>query len=293
MTKVLRSLLLVLLAVPAMGMVVVYCLSELSLRDIEPSPPFAQAIVADSTTVKRGKHLALTRGCFGCHGEQLQGRVFENPYPWPARAVAANLPAYARKHDTATINAAIREGIGQDGHALWAMPSYNFRHLSDQDLVALIAYFRSVVPVDHELPSPKLGWRVRWALATGAEEHMVDFVAKVPGMTLGPDDVPNLVKGECLAMTTCNECHGLDLRGVAMDGFGTPDLAIVSAYSIDDFTRLLREGIALGGRDELPLMSTVSRGRFVHFTDEEINDLYTFLRTLPSAPIPTEVDWRQ
>jgi cytochrome c1 len=39
----------------------------------------------------------------------------------------------------------------------------------------------------------------------------------------------------------------------------------------------MRTGKALGDR-ELPMMSGVARGRFVHFTDEEVRDLYAFLK---------------
>ena len=38
----------------------------------------------------------------------------------------------------------------------------------------------------------------------------------------------------------------------------------------------MRTGVALGGR-ELGLMSDVSRGRFVHMTDDELNALHAVL----------------
>jgi hypothetical protein len=69
----------------------------------------------------------------------------------------------------------------------------------------------------------------------------------------------------------------MDLLG-AFDG-EFPPLTIVAAYSLEDFTTLMRTGVPIGGR-ELDLMATVAVSRFSHFTDMEIVALHTFLRTL-------------
>jgi len=79
-------------------------------------------------------------------------------------------------------------------------------------------------------------------------------------------------RGAYLARTSCTECHGLDLRG----SDPAPDLRIAAAYSLEAFRGLMRSGKALGNR-ELPLMSSVARERFTHFTDRELRELYAFL----------------
>jgi mono/diheme cytochrome c family protein len=206
--------------------------------------------------------------------------------------VAPNLAVHARAHDAATLEAAIRHGIGADGRALWSMPSYNFRHLSDEETAALIAFLQAAPVVASELPSVGLSFRVRWEIVAHGETHMAQWVAEVPPLlTSGAADDP-VARGEHLAMTTCNECHGLDLRGAIEPDFATPDLAIVSAYPEADFRRLMAEGIAIGGRTDLGLMTVVAKDRFAHFTDQELSDLYAFLRTLPGRAIATDVFWR-
>ena len=70
----------------------------------------------------------------------------------------------------------------------------------------------------------------------------------------------------------CSECHGLDFRGNALEG--GPSLAILAIYGPDEFRRLLHTGKPIGGRD-IPKMSWMPE---VDFTDEEIDDLYRFLR---------------
>ena len=52
---------------------------------------------------------------------------------------------------------AIRHGLGPDNKPLIIMPSQHFTKLSDRDVSTLIAYIKSVPPVDNELPKTKLG----------------------------------------------------------------------------------------------------------------------------------------
>jgi hypothetical protein len=59
---------------------------------------------------------------------------------------------------------------------------------------------------------------------------------------------------------------------------GGPSLAILAAYPPAQFQHLLRTGEPVGGRD-LGIMSQVAREALYLFTDDEIADLYTFLRT--------------
>ncbi len=281
---------LVLFLLPVAGIGGVYAVSELKLRSVEQGPPFDVAIPADQASIERGRHIARTRGCFGCHGQQLQGSEFSEEWPWVKMAVAPNLAKHAREHSPAVIEAAVRQGIGHNGKALWSMPSYNWVHLTDADMAALIAFLSTADIVEAELPKPALGITARWEIASGVEKNMAEWAAMVPPLSQ-PED-PALRHGEYLAMTMCNECHGLDLRGAGLPDALTPDLAILAAYSDGDFRTLMREGMAIGGRDNLPLMSMVARDRFASLTDEERANLLAFLRTLPGKPVPPDVYWR-
>ena len=283
----------VFLGLVVLGFAAVFGLSEWKLRSFTDPPVLSVPIPDDSASLALGRHLTRTRGCFGCHGQQLEGRSFEDEWPWVRRAVAPNLARHAREHPPETLARAIRGGVGHDGRALWSMPSYNFKHLTDDEVAALIGFLRAADVVDGEpLPRPSLGWRARWALASGAESHMAQWGDEVPDLVLGSGDDPALARGERLAMTSCNECHGLDLRGswVEMD-IAPPDLAIVAGYPWDDFQTLMKTGVPLDGRD-LGLMGVVARDRFASFTEQELDELYRFLQTLPGRPIPEGVFWR-
>ena len=266
--------------------------SERALSNVQADEGFEFIDRTDAAFIARGRHVARTRGCFGCHGQQLEGQVFEH-WDWVDVAVAPNLASFARQHDAATIEAAIRQGIGHDGKALWSMPSYNWALLSDDDVSALIAYLKSAPVVASELPKAVLGDEARRLLAAGEAQHMAEWADNMPPLELGDGDDPQLVRGEYLAKTTCNECHGFDLRGWGLPEGDAPDLAIVEAYSDEQFRHLMKTGEAIGGRDDLELMSMIARDRFAYLSDNELADLLAYLRTLPTRPVDRNAAWRR
>jgi mono/diheme cytochrome c family protein len=82
-------------------------------------------------------------------------------------------------------------------------------------------------------------------------------------------------------MTSCIECHGLDLRG----GDGTPSLAGAYGYSPEEFVRLARTGTPREARP-LTLMADIARDRLAHMSDNELADLHAYLRTIPPQGSP-------
>ena len=290
MVKVVSIILGSVAAIALLAAASVYWVSEARLGGVVRGPAFDQAIPTDAASLEHGRHLARTRGCFGCHGQQLEGKDFGEQWDWPERAVAPNLAAYAEANDAANMEAAIRQGIGRNGKALTSMPSYNFARLTDEDMAALIAFLKSAPVVEKKLPKAKLGWPVRWDFARGAEVHMVQMVALVLTLKIDAIAEPQRARGEYMAMTMCNECHGLDVRGNSLWGV-TPDLAIVAAYSREEFEVLIKTGLASGGR-KLGLMSLVAPDRFPDLTDSEIDDLYAYLSSLADEPAPENVMWR-
>jgi len=277
--------------VAVLGFGAVFAVSEWKLRDVHYDPPYDHPIPTDPLDIEHGRYIARTRGCFGCHGQDLQGKDFGEQWDWPARAVAPNLAAYAREHDAATLEAAIRQGIGANGRALVSMPSYNFARLSDSDTADLIAFLRASPVIEHELPTPELGWQARWDIGFGGETHYEDWVDAVPPLRIDPRSNPARARGEYLAMTACNECHGLDLRGANLYGMPTPDLAIVGAIERKEFERIVRTGRGLGQRP-LGLMTLVAEDRYPALTEQDLSDLHLHLSSLLGEPPPQRVFWR-
>lgn len=252
----------------------VYAASEAHLRSFESPPAFAMEIPTDAASLARGEHLVATRGCRGCHGYNLEGAMM-----WGV-AASPNLAAYAREHDAATMERAVRHGIGADGRGLYSMPSFQFMNMTDQDMAAVIGYLRSAPVAEGPPLRASLPFEIRLAIALGQDDVMPAWLKIAPPLEQQSNTNASIARGEYIAMTSCNECHGFSLRAdVPWQSDGqTPDLiAVMAAYPEADFRRLLREGVPIGGRD-LRLMDDVARGRFVNFTDEEVGDLYAYLQ---------------
>jgi cytochrome c553 len=243
----------------------------------------------DEATIAEGARLARLRGCYGgCHGETVNGGVFFE-VPDGTAVVAPDLGRVAREYSVEELERVIRHGVRPDGTSVIVpMPSAMFYHLSDDDLGAIIAFLKSQQPGDVPLPSKQVGplgrlmfFYYRNLIGTVLAAEQIDHDAP----RLAPAQTDPSSHGRYLATTICTECHGDDLRGGA-DDF-SPSLAIVAAYSLDDFRKLMRTGEPLGGR-ELDLMARVALSRFAHFSDSEISDLHAYLATLAStAPDPS------
>ena len=102
---------------------------------------------------------------------------------------------------------------------------------------------------------------------------MPDFAAKQP-VDLGPD----YGLGRYIASTTCEECHGSDLKGQAGPMGKTPDLIVAGGYTRAEFERLITQGLPTGNRKLNPMMSGVAKYRFSRLTPHERDALYAYLK---------------
>ncbi|WP_185969171.1 cytochrome c [Aliiglaciecola sp. M165] len=279
MISIIRNLLMFTASAVVIGYIAVWALSEYKLSNVDVPAPWSYSIVRDDTALDHGRHIARTRGCFGCHGQQLEGRVFTDQWPWVKRAVAPNLAAFAKQHSSEVLEASIRHGVGYSGKALWSMPSYNWVHLRDIDLASLIAFLQAAPIVEKSLPDPELGFQARWDMLLGREQNMVEWVAKESSLKYETSANSLLKNGEYLAKTTCNECHGTDLTGM----YQAPSLAIIAAYNKTQFRQLMKTGTSQDGRTDLGLMTMVAKDRFAHFSDTEIDQLYAYLNQVIAA----------
>jgi mono/diheme cytochrome c family protein len=227
-----------LIALAVLAALAVFVISELTLRRRHDAPARALVLPADSASIAEGKRLATLRGCYGCHGESLEGGVFIDE-PVLARLVAPNLTAVARRYSDAELERVIRSGVKPDGRSVLAMPSAMFTHLTDADVARIIAAVRSAPPVAGLEPEVRVGPLGRLGFVLGKFRPEADLVAEARRTELPAADT--LARhGRYLARTICTECHGVDLRG-APDG-SAPDLRIAAAYTFAAFRHLLRTG---------------------------------------------------
>ena len=254
---------------------VVYTLSARILHTTYSVPAIAIAVPTGAAAIAEGKRLATIRGCNGCHGPNLEGDMMVDD-PMLARIASPNLSRLVPGYSDAELERVIRHGVRKDGTGVVIMPASMFAPLADADLGAIIAYLRSVPPVDHDWPARRIGPMGRLGLVLGkfhTEPAVIDHTA--PHAATAPNN-DRLAYGRYLALTSCTECHGSDLKG---EPDGAPNLVVAAAYSDSAFRSFFKTGNALGNR-RLKLMSEMAERRFSHFTGDEVGALHAYLKML-------------
>jgi len=269
-----------LLGVAVLGYAIVYALSERVLRHTYPTPVIALEVPTDPQSIQEGRRLATIHGCVhDCHGKEVEGRVmFDDPKI--AQIVAPNLTAAVHRYSDAQLALMIRNGIRPDGRSLIVMPAEAFTALTDSDLGLIIAFLKSLSPLPG--PGPNIAMRPlgRLGVALGKFKPAAELIS----LTVPPPAAMNQEAelGRYLARTVCAECHGTSLQGDVNPEFTSPDLRVVSAYTPEAFARLMRTGVALGGR-QLGMMSEQARNNLSQLTDSEISALYSYLHAMPET----------
>ena len=248
-------------------------------------------IPTDSLAIQRGRRLASTIAkCSDCHTVDFGGGVFIDAPP-VARLFAANLTrgkgGIGGQLSDLDWERAIRHGVKPDGSALKFMPSQEFTDLTDEDAAALIAYLKSLPPVDREMGTNSVGPIGRALFAKG---DLALIPAEIINHTAAhPAPVPmgaTAAYGEYLANIGCKGCHGAGLSGGHIPG--TPpewkDAANLTPtgighYTEDDFIRALRTAKRPNGAPIDALMPV----KFTKdLTDDELRALFAYLKTVPN-----------
>jgi len=253
-----------------------------------------------SADLDRGEHLT-TMMCAGCHGRDLGGTDVLNEPPlavvWSSNLTSGEGGA-AQTCSDADFERAIRHGIGPDGKGLWVMPATDFNQLSDEDIESIIAYIRSVDPVDHTVPEPVGGPLGRVLLTLNqipllpAEKvnHNQPHIASIqPEVTAE--------YGAYLA-PLCTGCHQTDYAGGPLPGAPpdaipsanlTPDVATgLGTWTNQDFRNAIQMGIKPDGEPIDPSMPWPEFSTTM--TTDEIDAIWLYLQTLP--PVDTSAETR-
>jgi mono/diheme cytochrome c family protein len=243
----------------------------------------------DLVSIERGAHIAAYN-CSGCHGEDYSGGPFFED-PTIGYIPSSNLTpggAVGMYSDEDWVKA-LRHGIGPDGKSLVVMPSQATYYYSDEDLGALIAYLKSLPPVDNEpgtisiKPVGVLLVRLGMFGDVFAAE-LIDHDAPRPS---APEPGVSAAYGEYLVnVNDCRACHGSDLSGGTSPDPESPpgtDLTqsgILGAYSsAEDFIEFFRSGITPYNKEIDNVYMPWEH--FGLMTDEELSAIFEYLNSLP------------
>ncbi|HEU4562118.1 MAG TPA: c-type cytochrome [Longimicrobium sp.] len=278
-----------------LGVVVVYAASEVRFRrahEIAVSPLRASA---DAAALERGRHLATAISkCVDCHNGDLGGKVLFDAGP-VGTVVSSNLTSgrggVLQRYSDGQLERAIRHGVNEEGRALAIMPSADYAAMSDADVQALIAYLRTVPPVDRELPRTTVRTLGRALYVFG---QLPLFPAELMDHTKRPEPVPAGVTkeyGEYLAtIGGCKGCHMPDLAG-STEGHapGEPGAANLTpagyfgSWTEAQFFSAMRTGIRPDGKAIRAPMPWALTGQM---TDDELRAVFMYIKSVPPKQTP-------
>lgn len=249
----------------------------------------ALTIPTDAASLAIGAHWAEMH-CQACHGEDLGGGEF---FADPALGYvdATNLTAgkggIGATYTDADWVRAIRHGVKQDGTSVFIMPSQDFYYLNDTDLAGIIAYMKSVPPVDREIRPRNLAPLAKLLYAAGAFGNLL-YAETIPH-TVRPPSPPAGVTaeyGEYLVNAHgCPTCHGQQLSGQQPAEPGAPYApnltpgGALASWTEGDFVNTMRTGVTPYGRQMSEYMPWQGLGKM---TDEELAAVWMFLQAQPA-----------
>lgn len=278
-----------LLGVVLLAAAAVYGASSARLRRTMSFASAAVAVPTDAASVERGRHIvAAISKCGDCHGDDLGGKVFIDD-PAFGHVVAPNLTrgrgGVGGTSSDADWERAIRHGVARNGRPLLIMPSRALTHLSDEDVGAIIAYVKTVPPVERELSATTVGPVARALIVTGRasllDAERIDHAARAPA-SVKADTTAEY--GMYLARVGgCTYCHGPSLSGGPPPEPGAPMASNLTPASLGGWTEAnflsaLRTGKRPDGSALRAPMPWRSSGKM---TDAEIKALWMYLRSVP------------
>jgi mono/diheme cytochrome c family protein len=270
---------------------VLYMMGNARLNKTYNFPPSNIIIPTDATSMEYGKHRAETL-CEGCHGPDLSGiKKWFNAGPL-GTVDSANLTSgdggagQEYKTDQDYVNA-IRHGIDPEGLPIF-MPAVNSTsHLSDEDLGAIIAYVKSVPPVNHKTNGHQFKPLAYILLAAGklgklpveAVSHDIHVTAPARGVSVE--------YGDYLVNTNdCHVCHGPQLNG---GPFPDPTITLISPnltpggepgfWTEEQFMNTIRTGTTPSGHKLDP--THMPWDVYKLMTDDELKAIFMYLHSIP------------
>ena len=246
------------------------------------------------------------RACMTRATETIGVRVSEGQGKFPGvlciRNITPDVESGIGGWTDGELSRSIREGVDHQGNGLFPiMPYFIYRHISDQDMQAVIAYMRNLEPVSAARPEREIDF------------PMSTLIQMIPepldGPVPHPDPADRLATGKYLAtIGRCAFCHtprkGRGAEGIPGREFSggvpfvlgrketpsfnlTPHTTGIGTWTqqafIDRF-RFFGDQHPVATIEENTLMNWSA---FAGMTDEDLGAIYDYLHSLP--PVPTVV----
>lgn len=249
-------------------------------------------IPTDAEAIARGEHWVKAE-CIGCHGDDLSGGdFFDAPFGYfDAKNLTPGKGGSGAEFTDADWVRALRHGVTPEGHSLLIMPAQHFRFYSDENLGEIIAYLKSMQPVDKETRAPNFNLLGKALLGAGAFGDSVLVAQNIVDNPIDPVYPPAGVTVEygdyLVRVSGCRDCHGEELAGgrnADPSAIYAPNLTSggeMVAWNEGDFIKAIRTGVTLSGHELDP--AQMPWGHYKYFSDDELKAIWAYLDSL--APL--------
>ncbi len=283
--KWIRRTAIVLAGLLVLALATLYVLTEMKFRRHYDVTVQALTIPADEASLARGRYLVdNVTNCHDCHGKDLGGKLLFDGGILLARLSGPNLTrgkgGIASHYSDADWLRALKHGLRRDGSPLVIMPAQFFSALTESDMGSVIAYLKTLPPVDRELPSIRVGPMGRLLVMSDPKlipAQIIDHAK--PLITAAPVEI--VARGEHLAgIAGCRACHNTDLTGGGGPPPGGANITPVGigTWTKEDFFRTLRTGRTPDNRQ---LSESMPR-TLGNMPDEDLDAIFAYLKTVPA-----------
>ncbi len=241
--KIVAALVLALFLLAGAGLAIL----RFAYPRIEPAPRLQ--IAASDTQVARGRYLAnAVMACTACHSKRRRDRYSAPPRPdtfagggyrWgpedglPGTLISPNITPHGLANwSDGEILRAISSGVDRSGEPIFPiMPYTSYGTLDREDLIAVVAYLRTLVPVDQSPPRRRLDWPI---------DLFIRAIPKAPVFSKRPAATDRRATGAYLVRAAaCTDCHTREENGLSV---GEP-FAGGNRYPIDGFGHVVSANI--------------------------------------------------
>lgn len=264
---------------------------------------FAAGPVLAGPSVERGDYLVNgPAGCGNCHtplgldgfvaGQELSGRLVLDIPEFTAYSENITPAGAVANWSDEEFARAIREGIRPDGSLIGPpMPFAVYRGLSDDDVMSIVAYLRTVPAVENEVPDsvyniplpPAYGPPVEH-VAAPPEGVTVEYGAYLAGPVAHCTECHTPMGPEGPMLDTALGQGGFEIPGpwgVSVSANLTTHEDGLAGYTDEEIAKMITEGIRPDGTQMMPPMPYSFLAKM---TDDDLAAIILYLRTLPPLP---------
>ncbi|MEM7368935.1 MAG: cytochrome c [Bacteroidota bacterium] len=221
-----KKILLIILSILILGVTALLSFVSLGLPNV--GPPEEISIEITPQRVERGTYLAHhVTICMDCHstrdwskfsGPLVEGTLgkggeeFNQTMGFPGSFTAKNLtPTNLGDWTDGELLRAIASGVNKAGDALFpVMPHPNYGQMDREDLYSIIAYLRTLEPIENEVAESNPDFPMTLILNT---------IPQAPQFSSIPDKTDKVAYGKYLfTASSCADCHTQQIQGAPLEG---------------------------------------------------------------------------